>query len=167
MVLTPEEVLKRGLLCVGFDQKRQERVNRKKNLSRFRQHFVADPSICAILLVRLQTTSNEEAKIEFDKVGEERTILYYFMGIHLMACYPKEEEAEGLFKICDKTWREWAWKMVGKTSKPTKLPFREWCLISILCWIDTMKPSFYRINSRTPACLHYLSRHLGLANQPW
>jgi hypothetical protein len=40
------------------------------------------------------------------------------MAIHLLACYPKEEEAEAVFSkslgVCDKTWRDHAWKMVRK-----------------------------------------------------
>lgn len=116
VVLTPNEVLHRGLLVVGFEAARQNSVRRKKNLSRFRRHYAADPAIYAILLVRLQTTEREKAKLTFDKVGKETTLNYFFMAINLLANYPKEESAEATFKISDRTWRKWAWQIVEKVS---------------------------------------------------
>ena len=39
LILTPDEILFKGLALVGFDKKRQGRVGIKKNLSRFRSHY--------------------------------------------------------------------------------------------------------------------------------
>jgi DDE superfamily endonuclease len=36
------------------------------------------------------------------------------MGIHFLACYPTEEQAEAIFKVCDRTYRYWVWNMVEK-----------------------------------------------------
>lgn len=118
IVLTPDEVLCRGLELVGFDQKRQQNVVTKKNLSRFRTHYSGNPATYAELLTRMQISDEPEARIDFcfDKVGIEKGIDYFFMGIHLLACYPVEEEAEGIFKCCDRTWRDWAWKIVKAIS---------------------------------------------------
>lgn len=117
VVLTPDDVLRRGLILVGFDERRQQRVKKKKNLSRFRQHYASDPVVYAVLLHRLQTTMNKEAKVEFDKVGIDKTINYFFMAIHLIARYPRAEEAEGIFKISEKSWRVWVWKIAKKIAK--------------------------------------------------
>lgn len=117
VILTPDEVLQRGLQLVGFNDKRQASVRRKKNRSRFRTHYVSEPNVYAVLLVRLQTTAIAEARINFDTVGVKKTIDYFFAAIHLLACYPKEEQAEAIFGWSDRTWSNWAWKIVKNISR--------------------------------------------------
>ncbi len=116
-VLTPDEILFRGLSLVGFNEVRQRRVRRKKNLSRFRTHYQSDPKVYAVLLVKLQTTEIDGARLDFDTVGVQKTIDYFFMAIHCLACYPTEQEAEGIFGCCDKTWRDWVWKIIKNISE--------------------------------------------------
>ena len=116
VVLTPDEALLRGLEVVGFTEQRQNRVKKKRNLARFRTHFSADPGVYAVLLTRLQTTSNDKAKLDFETLGVYKTIKYFFMAIHFLACYPKLNEGEGLFGVCEKTYRVWVWKIVGNIS---------------------------------------------------
>jgi hypothetical protein len=117
VILTTDEVLQRGLELVGFNQKRQASVRRKKNRSRFRTHYTAEPNVVAVLLVRLQTTDNAAARISFDKVGVNKTVSYFFAAIHLLAKYPTKEEAEGVFKWSDRMWSSWTWDIVKKISK--------------------------------------------------
>lgn len=115
VVLTQHQTLERGLKLVGFDEKRIKSVRWKKNLSRFCTHYNSHPLIYAVLLTKLQTTNIKEARLEFNqRVGVDRTIDYFFMAIHLLANYPEEEIAEGIFKICDRTWRTWVWSIVKK-----------------------------------------------------
>ena len=38
------------------------------------------------------------------------------MAIHLLSCYPLEQEAEGIFGCCDRTWRKWSWDIVKAIS---------------------------------------------------
>jgi hypothetical protein len=65
VVLTPDEVLERGLKLVGFTIKQIQRVRENKNLSRFRTHYGAHPKVYAVLLTRLQETPNDNAHLEF------------------------------------------------------------------------------------------------------
>jgi len=114
LIVTAEEVLRRGLEMVGFTSKQIDGVRRKKNLSRFRTHYTNNPLVYAILFHKLQTTDNEKANILhfFAKVGERKVFDYFFCAIHLLACYPKEEEAEGIFHISNVTWSNWSWDIV-------------------------------------------------------
>jgi histone H3/H4 len=83
VLMTPDEVLEHGLALVGFNKERQNRVVRKKNASRFRTFYNADPSVIAVLLVQLQTTEIEIARLDFNKVGIKRTVDYFFAAIHM------------------------------------------------------------------------------------
>ena len=107
-------VLRRALWLVGFSDDRQNKVRRAKNLSRFRAHYNGTPAVYADLWNRLQTTAIDEARIEIKvRIGPEKTFDYFLMTIHMLACYPTEEEAEATFAhsvgVCDRTWRNWCW----------------------------------------------------------
>ena len=116
----PSEILVLGLSLVGFSDKRIKRVNGKRNLQRFRCHFASDPTVYSVLLHRLQTAENPKARVDrhIEKVGKKKFSGYYLMAIHLLACYPTEDEAESVFsksfiEPCKETWSYWAWKIVG------------------------------------------------------
>jgi hypothetical protein len=133
VVLTPDEVLHRGLLLVGFREKQIERVKEKKNLSRFRAHYACHPKVYAVLLTRLQETPNENARLVFcrsrgGRILIDHTLKFFFMAIHFLACYPKEEQAEAMFNVCDKTYRHWVWFIVEKIAllKP-----------EVICWPES------------------------------
>lgn len=121
-VLTPYEVLQRGLKLVGFTDTRIQRVQAKKNLCRFRTHYGANPEVYAALLTRLQETTDENARLEINTAADsqsgqlslDQALKYFFMAIHFLACYPTEQEAEGIFQVCDKTYRYWVWNIVEK-----------------------------------------------------
>lgn len=103
---SPDEMFVQGLMVVGFDIERQESVRLKKNLQRFSTHFKCKPIVLAQLWEDLQTTSVDEARIE---PTQQKDVDYYLMAIHFLACYPKENEAEGQLKVSDRTWRYWVW----------------------------------------------------------
>ena len=111
-----EHTLQRGLELVGFTPKQIDGVKRSKNLSRFRTHYNLNPVVYSILFRLLQTTDNENANILpfFKKVRKEKTFDCYLMAVHLLACYPKEEEAEGIFGISNVTWSNWVWSFVER-----------------------------------------------------
>ena len=82
-VLTTLETLNAGLLVVGYDQKSLDRVGLKKNISRFRTHYVCHPRVFVDIFERLQTTQIEEARLDCSKLGTEKTVNYFFMAIYL------------------------------------------------------------------------------------
>lgn len=113
VVLTPTEVLQFGLKLVGFGDRMIQRVGEKKNLSRFRTHYGVHPIVYAALLIRLQETADEDARLVFDGI-DDGNLKYFFMAVHFLACYPTEEQAEAIFKVCDRSYRHWVWIMVEK-----------------------------------------------------
>lgn len=111
-----DQILHQGLQLVGFTERQINGVKLQKNLSRFRTHYTNNPLVYAILFCILQTMDNEEANILplFQKVGRKKVLDYYLMAIHLLACYPTEEEAEALFNISNVTWSNWAWDIAER-----------------------------------------------------
>ena len=114
--MSVETTLRRGLQLVGFTTQQINGVRRKKNLSRFRSHFTNNPLVYSILFRMLQETDREKANILplFKKVGPKKVFDYYLMTIHLLACYPTEEEAEAIFHCSNVTWSSWVWTIVER-----------------------------------------------------
>ena len=56
VILTADEFMQKGLLLVGFDIRRQQNVQRKANMDRFKEHFGSDPVVCAQIWEDLQTS---------------------------------------------------------------------------------------------------------------
>lgn len=112
-VLTTDDALKRGLELVGFSAARQSSVRRSKNMSRFRTWYGSNPVVCSSLWQKLHQTTIERAQINWKNLSYGRRVRYYFMAIHMLACYPTEQEAEGTWGKSDKTWRCWVWHIVG------------------------------------------------------
>jgi hypothetical protein len=120
IVLTPSQVLTTGLKVVGFTDARIKRVNSLRNVQRFRSHYASDPVVYSVLLYKLQTTNIQKARVDdhIAKVGEEKFVAYFLMAIHLLACYPTEDEAESTFskcpyvQPCKETWSYWVWTIV-------------------------------------------------------
>jgi hypothetical protein len=109
VILTADEILRKGLLLVGFDGSRQKNVKRERNIERFKTHFGSDPIVYAQIWEDLQMTDNPEACI-----SEKATADLFLQGIHFLKCYSKEEERSGTFKMCIQTARKWGWYFARK-----------------------------------------------------
>lgn len=117
-IVSVEQMLQRGLELVGFTTKQIQGVRKRKNLSRFRAHYTNGPLVYSLIFRKLQETANDAANILpfFRKVGKKQAFDYFLMSIHLLACYPTEEEAEAIFKISNVTWSNWVWEYVARIS---------------------------------------------------
>ena len=109
VILTADEFLRKGLLLVGFDDRRQQSVQRKTNNERFKTHFGSDPVVCAQIWEDLQTSENEDLRI-----SEKASANSFLQGMHFLKCHPKENEREGTFKMCRTTARAWGWYFAEK-----------------------------------------------------
>lgn len=107
VVVTADELLRKGLELVGFDRDRQHRVCRATNLLRFKGHYGSNPIVYAQIWEDLQAkeTPEEASKMDPDS---------FLMALHFLTRYPTEQEQAGIFKICDKTARTWSWIYAGK-----------------------------------------------------
>lgn len=119
--IPPEEVLQRGLPLVGFEQKRIDSVNDKKNNSRFRTHCASSPLVISIVWDMLLTADNENAWVSPDIANFN----YFLMAIDFLACHPTENEGEARFGVSDRTHRKWNWFCVKKIAA-LKLEVIKW-----------------------------------------
>ena len=95
-ILTTLEVLGKGLLAVGYDQRQIDRAGMKKNISRFRTNYVSHPRIYADLFERLQRIGDLDCTV----LGIDKTENYFFAAACLLAQNPTEEKAESTRSIC-------------------------------------------------------------------
>ena len=109
-ILTSDEFLGLGLERVGFQRHRQQKVSREANLKRFNAHYGSNPVVYAQIWEDLQTTTIPEARIDIKKTDP----VSFLMGVHFLKRYPTEHEQAGIFKLCEKTARKWAWYYARK-----------------------------------------------------
>jgi hypothetical protein len=97
VVLTEEEVLCKGLECVHFEKNRQQRVQRSRNIERFRCNYGVSPLAISKVIIDLQTLLDEVHRIKkFD-------IHYLFLTLFWFRSYLKYPQIEGPWKVCPQT----------------------------------------------------------------
>ena len=118
-IVTPDFVLKQGLLMVGFDHYRIQKVLRTKNVNRFRSYFGSDPVVYATIWNDLHDATNEDAYI----TTPSATLKHFLMSVYFLKCYPNETQMAGTFRVCEKTARKWCWYFLRKIQalKQTKV----------------------------------------------
>jgi hypothetical protein len=102
-VVTPDEMLRRGLIAVGFAQDRIRKVARATNLKRFRAHFGSNPIVYAYMWEDLLSTTNPDARIDAATANLDA----FLMCLHFLKCYPSEAVLAATFFMCEKTVRKW------------------------------------------------------------
>ena len=105
LILTPDQIMRKGLELCGYDLKRQQRVKRETNLERFKDSYGSHPVVYAQIFEDLQTTDIDEAKVE----GKKLNLTYFLAGLHWLKRYPTEKTRSGRFKVCETTARNWGW----------------------------------------------------------
>jgi hypothetical protein len=71
VVLTADEILRKGLNLVGLDRDRQRNMCRATNLQRFKSQYGSMPVVYAQIWEDLQTTAIPEARIDNKKTDVE------------------------------------------------------------------------------------------------
>ena len=103
-IITPSQVLSRGLALVGFPLERQK-VRRSKNLERFLSHFGSVPLVYSTIWCDLQKHSLVD-------VEDGATLEDFLVAVYFLKVYPKESQAEGCLKLSDTHIRKLIWKYV-------------------------------------------------------
>lgn len=115
LILTGNEVLRKGLLLVGFSRKRQKNVKREKNLDRFSSHFgIRFPGVYAVLWEMLQTTDNADIRVDN---ATEKDFEHFLWALHFLAVYPTENQCEATFDASDRTVRKYVWIFIEKIAR--------------------------------------------------
>ena len=100
VVLTPSEMLSRGLNLVGWNDIELEGKSNKKKQVLFKGFYGSDPIVCCQLWEDLQTTEPPNARINAqDQVAKVNNFL---ITCHWLYRYPTVIEEEVIFKITDK-----------------------------------------------------------------
>ena len=110
VILTVEEILRKGLLLVNYSKKRIRKAKKKRNLERFRGHYGSYLIVIAQIWEDLQWTPIPEAHLppcdaKFD---------LFLMAMHHLKQYPTELEREPIFDIDHMKGREWVWFFLEK-----------------------------------------------------
>lgn len=103
-VVTPDELLWRGLVSVGFTGASILRVKRSTRLERFRSHFGSNPNVYSEMWEDLQTTPIPEARITTDAVFVN--LDSFLLALYFLKCYPTEAQLAATFKVCERTARK-------------------------------------------------------------
>jgi hypothetical protein len=124
MVVTPDELLWRGLVLVGFNAARIGKVKRSTSLSRFRSFYGSNPMVYAEIWQDLQTSLIPEALITTDAVFVN--LDSFLLAICFFKCYCTEAQLAGMFNVCEKTARKCCWFFAKKIQalKAAKVRYR-------------------------------------------
>jgi hypothetical protein len=77
-VLTPDGMLRHGLMAVGFAKNQIQKVARATNLKRFRAHYGSNPIVYAFMWGDLLNTTNQNSRIE----AANADLYAFFMCLH-------------------------------------------------------------------------------------
>ena len=104
------DILKLGLLKVGYDTVQQEWVSVDKNKEIFKSFYGSSPSVVTAIWDDLLKTSIPRAKIK----GSATNLHHFFLALYLLKCYPTENAMAGIFNIGGRLIGEKAWTFVEK-----------------------------------------------------
>lgn len=112
--LSADHIMAVGLKRAGITTKMQSRVNKKRNIRRFKSHFGATPEVLVALWDALQNTSNRQARIR----PWHMDLHWFLTTVHFLKTYKTEDELEAFSKVSDlKQTRAWVWWYIGKIAK--------------------------------------------------
>ena len=123
VALTVNEMLCKGLLLVGFDKRRQDRVQQKTNMERFRTFYSSNPIVFVKIWEDLQTTEILEARIHAAKHSCDNLL----MAAYFLKCYPTETLMAGAFCVAEKTAPKWVWFFAAKIQALKKSKVHDCC----------------------------------------
>ena len=112
-ILTPSQVLKRGLEILGCDEKAQQRVNRSTNTRRFKRNYGPAPLVVSVVWQDLQTTDIVDAKVE---APTTKDLDMFLLTLFFVKNIPTEEVIALRFKVNEKTARKWTRHYISKVA---------------------------------------------------
>jgi hypothetical protein len=102
IVVTEDEFLKFGLMIVGYNEVRQERMNLPSRLEDFRSFYGVQPRTCSDIFIDIQAEDLPEAS----RVGKP-SYRHLLMTLYWLVDYDKQKKLAATFKLNVKTVRKW------------------------------------------------------------
>ena len=110
-IFTEDEVLRIGLLYAGFNEHRQQRVERATCVGRFKSQYGSSPLVCAKIWEDLVTSPDIWENRTHPKAASFEK---YLMALYFLKAYQTEERLAAMWKTCEKSARTWVWFFVKK-----------------------------------------------------
>lgn len=108
LILSPDEVLSKGLLNLGWNDNQLKRKLHAMNVDMYRVMYGVDPCVTAQLIEDLQTTTIDKARIENIDIDK----LHW--ALHFLYRYPTEKERQHTWKKSPNTIRLHCWYYVDR-----------------------------------------------------
>lgn len=90
--LTPSDVLRKGLCCIGVDLKLQEKWSGERKETTFHAHFGSLSDVITFIWFDLQTTSITAARLTEKDMSEEGFVRF-MLAMYFLWTYPKNAHA--------------------------------------------------------------------------
>ena len=118
-ILTPDEILKRGLDTIGFDEAKQRKINDAGKLETFLSYYGSAPIVLALIWEDLQTTSIQQARVDPKKTS----ITVFFMVMYFLKAYPTYNILAVTFGASRQNLQDTLWSLICKIQalKSTKV----------------------------------------------
>jgi hypothetical protein len=82
LILTAEDILRKGLELGGFDRDRQKNVRRAQNLERFKSLYGSNPVVYAAIFEDLQMTQLPDARVDPQTLCVESFLMaFHFINV--------------------------------------------------------------------------------------
>lgn len=110
-ILTPEEMLARGLQLLGVTREVWEKRKAETNVSDFSSVFGSDPKVIADLWTRLQSPDTCcDARIN----PQKHPVKGFLIAMHWLKIYPTDQQRKLTIKVGKKSGRKWSWFFAQK-----------------------------------------------------
>lgn len=172
LILTGEEVLKHGLLLLGWTEDKLARKSKnrlEKHAAWFHVDFGASHHVVAQVFADVQTTDIAAAQIHSATMKDLDYLLFAF---HFLKVYPTEGQRQNRWHQCDKRLRENGWDMLLRIQalKAAKIKWPTAAEIADNIWIGsvdgthvkTMEPT-HPVYPKDPDAFSYKNRAAGLS----
>jgi hypothetical protein len=147
MIVSPIQMLRRGLRLLGIDRRIQDRRGKKANVTNFKSHYGIHPN---------QASTVWKEIIDNEYLGEEEANLKsFFMALNFLRCYDTEDVRATRFREDKRAMRAHTWSWIQKISnlKASKIKFPapdSWNGTTFICSVDG---THFRLNEPRHATL--------------
>ena len=103
-----------GLKMAGYSTARQQNVQRKTNVERFKSAFGVPPVVYAEIWDELQTSNSAEVRVDTTKAAVN--LFNFLHAIHFIKEYPTEDNRAGKAGRCNTYVRDWGWYFLERVA---------------------------------------------------
>jgi DDE superfamily endonuclease len=172
LVLTGEEILRRGLMLLGWSERKLARASRNRHAKHthlFICDFGANPHVVAEIFSDLQTTDIAAVKIDDATIDDLENLLF---ALQFLKVYPTEGQRQNKWHQCDRVLRDNCWDILLRLQalKATKIVWPTDAEIGDNIWIGTVDGTHVKTQEpnhpdlpKDPKAFSYKNKAAGLS----